>query len=294
MYSIVYGLFYLLSLLPWRVMFFLSDCIYVLVYYVFGYRKEVVAANLKIAFPEKTNKERKRIEKDFYHQFIDSFVETVKLISISEAQLKKRMKGNFEVVNALKGKKMKVQLHTGHFFSWEFMNLGCSYYLDYPFIGVYAPLKNEVFHKIIRKLRGRFGTILIPSTQFRTMFHQYADKEYALGLVADQSASNPNLAYWYPFFGKLAPFVTGPEKGAKRNDVAVVMADFHRVKRGYYETEFTLLTTEPNSFEEGKITSELIRFIEDAVRKRPSNYLWTHRRWKREFIEEDHRKLVIS
>lgn len=275
-------------------MYFLSDCIYVLVYYVFGYRKNVVAANLKIAFPEKTKAERTRIAKDFYHGFVDSFVESVKLISISKKELARRMKGNFEVVNELKGKKMKVQLHTGHFFSWEFMNLGCSAFLDYPFIGVYAPLKNEVMHRIIRKLRSKFGTILIPSTQFRTMFHQYANTEYAIGLVADQSASNPNLAFWYPFFGKLAPFVTGPEKGAKRNDVAVVMVDFHKVKRGYYEADFKLLTTDPKSFEEGKITSELIRYIEDAVHKRPANYLWTHRRWKREFIEADHRRLVIS
>ena len=90
MYQVVYGFFYLLSLLPWRVMYFLSDCIYVLVYYVFGYRKNVVFSNLKIAFPEKTEGERKRIAKDFYHGFVDSFVETVKLISISEKELRKR------------------------------------------------------------------------------------------------------------------------------------------------------------------------------------------------------------
>jgi KDO2-lipid IV(A) lauroyltransferase len=275
-------------------MYFLSDCIYFFVYYAFGYRKDVVFANLKIAFPEKTDKERERIAKDFYHGFVDSFVETVKLISISKEELNIRMIGNYEVLNELKGKKQKVQLHAGHFFNWEFMNLAASANSAFPFVGVYAPLKNEVLHKIIRKLRSQFGTILIPGPEFRTTFHQYADKEYALGLVADQSASNPDTAFWYPFFGKLAPFVTGPEKGAKRNDTAIVMVDFHKVKRGYYEAELTLLTTDPKSFEAGRITKELIQFIEAAVRKRPSNYLWTHRRWKREFIEEKHRKLVIE
>jgi KDO2-lipid IV(A) lauroyltransferase len=275
------------------VMYILSDCFYGVLYYIMKYRRDVVMQNLAIAFPEKSDAERKKIAKQFYHGFVDSFVETIKLISISEKEFRKRMDVNFEVINELYGRKMKVQIHTGHFFSWEFMNLACSLYSEYPFIGVYSPLSNEVFHKIIRKLRSQFGTILIPSTQFRTMFHQYSNTEYALGLVADQSASNPNDAYWYPFFGKLTPFVKGPEKGAKRNDTAVVMADFYKVKRGYYKAELTLLTTDPKSFEEGKITRDLIQFIEAAVRKRPANYLWTHRRWKREYNEEQHKHLVI-
>jgi KDO2-lipid IV(A) lauroyltransferase len=294
MYHIVYGIFYLLSLLPWRVMYFIGDGIYALVFYVFGYRKEVVMKNLLIAFPEKTEKERLRIAKDFYHNFIDTFIETIKLLSISSKEFDKRCTANAEVVNDLYATGQSVQLHTGHFFNWEFGNLSMGKTYLYPFLGVYQPLSNKIFNRLIIKLRSKFGTILIPVPEFKTSFHQYTKEPYALGLVADQNPSNPNNAYWVPFFGKMAPFVKGPEKGAVRMNTAVVMVDYYKVKRGYYRMEYTLLTTTPKEFKEGEITKKLIEFIEACVRKRPSNYLWSHRRWKYEFDEEKYGKLVIK
>lgn len=294
MYYIIYGLFYALSLLPWRVMYFIGDGIYVLVYYIFGYRKEVVTKNLLIAFPEKTAQERTRIAKDFYHNFIDTFIETVKLISISPKEFDKRCIRNIDNINALKVTGQSVQLHSGHFFNWEFVNLGMGKSLSYPFIGVFQPLSNKAFNRLIIKLRSKFGTILVPVPEFRTSFHQYTKEPYALGLVADQNPSNPNNAYWIPFFGKMAPFVKGPEKGAKRMNTAVVMVEFYKIKRGYYKIESTVLTTTPKEFAEGEITKKLIEYIEGCVRRNPANYLWSHRRWKFEFDEEKYGKLVIK
>lgn len=295
MYYLVYGLFYLLSLLPWRVLYFIGDGIYALVYYVFGYRRQVVMKNLFIAFPEKTEKERLRIAKDFYHNFIDTFMETIKLLSISPKNFDKHCTvKNIETINNLKPTGQSVQLHTGHFFNWEFVNLGISRNTNYPFIGVFQPLSNKAFNRLIIKLRAKFGTILVSVPEFKNAFHQYTKEPYTLGLVADQNPSNPNNAYWVPFFGKLAPFVKGPEKGAQRMNTAVVMVDFHKVKRGYYEIECSLLTTTPKEFKDGEITKKLIEFIEAAVRKNPSNYLWSHRRWKFEFDEEKYGKLVIK
>lgn len=294
MYHIVYGLFYLLSLLPWRVMYFIGDGIYALVYYVFGYRKVVVMKNLLIAFPEKTEQERLRIAKDFYHNFIDTFIETIKLLSISSKEFDKRCTANSEVVNNLHATGQSVQLHTGHFFNWEFGNLCMGKHYLYPFLGVYQPLSNKIFNRLIIKLRSKFGTILIPVPEFKTSFHQYTKVPYALGLVADQNPSNPTNAYWVPFFGKMAPFVKGPEKGAKRMNTAVVMVDYYKVKRGYYKMEYTVLTTTPKEMADGEITKKLIEFIETCVRKRPDNYLWSHRRWKFEFDEEKYGKYVIK
>jgi len=293
MYKLVYGIFYLLSLLPWRVIYLFSDFAYFLLYYVFGYRKQVVMGNLQTAFPEKTEAERKGIAKQFYRQFADNFIEVIKLISISKKQLEKRLTGNFEVLNNLYKTGVNVQLHLGHFFNWEFANLAVSNSCIYPLVVVYMPVKNQVFNRIFYNLRRRFGAHLVAATNFRNEFAPYSKDRYVLGLVGDQNPGNPDDAFWSPFFGKLTPIVKGPEKGAKINRTAVVMCKFHPVKRGYYKIHFELLTMQARDMPDGEITKKMLAFIEDAVREHPATYLWSHRRWKWEFNEEKHRRLVI-
>ncbi|MDB5230346.1 MAG: lipid biosynthesis acyltransferase [Chitinophagaceae bacterium] len=294
MYYVVYGFLYLLSFLPFRALHILSDFFYLIMYYIVGYRRDVVMNNLKIAFPDKTNRERKKIAKEFYKNFIDSFIEMIKLLSISKEEFDKRMTGNFEVVNDLYASGQSVQIHTGHFFNWEFMNLGSGRNVKgYKFIGVYMPLKNKTFNRLIVKLRSRFGSVLVPATAFRSAFLTIRKEPYVLGLVGDQNAGDPTQAYWHPFFTKMAPFVKGPEKGARNNNIAVVMLNFYKVKRGYYNASFELLTTTPKEMPEGEITKRLIRYIENSIKEHPANYLWTHRRWKWEFDPEKHKHLVI-
>ncbi len=275
-------------------MFILSDGLYVLMYYVIGYRRKVVRQNLLIAFPEKTEKERTRIEKDFYKSFTDTFIETIKLVSISRKELDKRFVVNGEVLNDLFSTGQSVQMHSGHFFNWEILNLGASANSLYPFIGIFSPLSNKIFNRLIIKIRSKFGSILIPTNEFRTRFHQYSDKPYALGLIADQNPVDPSQAYWVSFFGRLTPFLKGPEKAAKSRNTAVIMVDLQKVKRGYYKTELTLLTTNPKDTPPGFITHKLVQFIEESVKKRPQNYLWSHRRWKFEYDNEKHGSLVIN
>ncbi|MBN9298685.1 MAG: lipid A biosynthesis acyltransferase [Filimonas sp.] len=291
MYYIVYGLLYLVSLLPFRVLYFISDIFYYLLYYVIGYRKDVVMNNLKIAFPEKTDAERLKIARKFYSQFVDNFIEMLKLLSISKKTLEKRFKVNIEVLNDLKGKIDKVQVVTGHYFNWEFANSAVGHTSLFPFIVVYMPVKNKVFDKLVYKLRSRFGTILVPATAFRTNFHQYIKDEYALILVADQNAGHVDNAYWLPFFGKMAPFVRGPERGAIKNNTAVIYAHFYPYKRGYYTAKLELITTTPREYAEGELTKILVKKVEDSVKEIPSSYLWTHKRWKWEFDPTKHKAL---
>lgn len=293
MYYLVYSFFYLLSLVPWWIMYRISDGIYFLIYYVFGYRKEVVINNLLIAFPEKTEKERIRIAKDFYHQFVDTFLETIKLISISEKELNKRFVCNYEVMNDLFDSGKNVQLHAGHFFNWEFWNLAYSANSLYPLIGVYIPLSNKVMDKIIFKMRSRFGTILIAGDKFRTQFHNHINKRYALALGADQNPGNPQASYWLWFFGRLTPFITGPERGSFSANPAIVFSTFYPIKRGYYRSELKLITIEPNTLQKGELTKLYRDFLEEQIKLRPSNYLWSHRRWKFEFDESKYGNLVI-
>lgn len=200
LYYIIFPIFYLLSLLPLRILYLLGDGIYVLVYYVFGYRKKVVMSNLNIAFPNKTEKEKTRIAKNFYHSFVDTFIETIKLISISKKQFLRRLDFDPTLLNELLKTGQNIQLHSGHFFNYEFMNLGFSIYKNqYNWLGVYAELGNKAFDKIILDMRGKFGTTLVSTKDFKTKFHQYTSKPYILGLSADQNTHNPHNAYWTNF-----------------------------------------------------------------------------------------------
>jgi KDO2-lipid IV(A) lauroyltransferase len=284
-----------LSLLPLRVLYLFSDFIYFLVYYCFGYRKEVVMTNLSIAFPAKSEIEKTRIAKDFFHLFIDTFIETIKLISISEKEFLKRFDFDSTLLESVQKNNQKIQLHSGHFFNYEFMNLGLALHKNsHQWLGIYAQLSNKAFDEIIYDMRSKFGTTLISSKNFRNKFHQYTSSPYMLGLAADQNTHNPNNAYWSTFFGKKTPFVKGPEKGAKTMSTAIVMVYIYPVKRGYYKMETSLLTTEPNNTNTGFITNALVKFIEEKIQQHPANYLWSHKRWKHEFDAEQYGHLVID
>ncbi len=294
MYQLIYFFVYLISLLPWRLLYFISDIIALLLQHVFKYRAKVVQQNLAIAFPLKTAKERQKIANDFYQQFTDSFIETFKLISISDKNFEKRFSSNAEVLHKLYASGQSVQIMAGHFFNWEFANWGAAKYGQYPFIAVYMPLSNPHFNKIILKLRQRFGSIMIPATNFKSQFHKYANQgAYAMALAADQNPGNPLSAYWVPFFGRLTPFVKGPEKGALLNNTAQVFVHFYRVKRGYYHSEYEVMTTSPNYFKDGQLTALFVKTLEEKIKANPANYLWTHRRWRYEYDAKKHEKLVV-
>ena len=264
-------------------------------YYVFGYRKSVVFKNLSIAFPEKSEAEKVKIAKGFYKLFIDTFIETIKLISISKKSFCKRYEFDDSLLTQIQNTNQNIQLHTGHFFSYEFVNhVFAIHKRDYNWLGIYSALSNKAFNKIMFDMRGKFGTTLISSREFRSSFHQYTSKPYMLGLAADQSTSNPSNAYWVDFFGKKTPFVKGPEKGARAMNTVVMMINIYPFKRGYYKIESSLLTTEPNSLPQGFITKSLANFLEEKIKEHPSNYLWSHKRWKHEYDAEKYAGVTID
>ena len=295
MYFIIYSFCYLFSLLPWRIMYLLSDIVAFILQRVVKYRVEVVKQNLAIAFPNKTLLERNKIANDFYRQFTDSFIETFKLLSMSDKTFMKRFSSNSEVLNDLYKTGQNVQIMAGHFFNWEFANWGVAKYGKYPFLAVFMPLSNKVFSKLIYDLRARYGSILIPATNFRSQFHKYANEgSYAMALAADQNPGNPLQAYWVNFFGRLTPFVKGPEKGAKLNNTAQVFVHFYRTKRGYYHSHYELMTISPNYFKDGQLTALYVKVLEEKIQANPSNYLWSHRRWKYTYDAALHENLLVK
>lgn len=295
MYKIIYAFFYLLSLLPWRIAYVISDFMAFILQYIVKYRAAVISKNINIAFPNKTIAEKNKIIKNFYHNFTDSFIETIKLISISNSEFEKRFTSNVDVLNKLYESGQSVQVMAGHFFNWEFANWGVSKYGKYPFIAVYMPLSNPNFNKLVLQMRERYGSIMIPATQFKTQFHKYANQgNYAMALAADQNPGNPMSAFWVPFFGKLTPFVTGPEKGAKLNNTAQVFAYFYSTQRGHYHLQYEVMTTAPNYFKDGQLTALYVKMLEEKIKQNPANYLWSHKRWKYDFDPQKHGILVVD
>ncbi|HMH34991.1 MAG TPA: lysophospholipid acyltransferase family protein [Puia sp.] len=287
MYYLVYGFFYLLSLFPLWMLYILSDCVYGLLYYVFGYRKKVVMDNLAIAFPEKTEAERKKIAKAFYHNFVDNFIETLKLLSASSAFFKKHfVLENPEVYEQYYSQDRKCQLHLGHNFNWELASITVPFYTAYTFIAVYMPIENKIFERLLKHLRSRTGTIMLPATSMSKSILPYREKRYLLALVADQAPGDPSKAYWLNFFGRPTPIVRGPERGASAGNIPAVFAEIHKVKRGYYSARLELGDENPRLLPEGELTRRYIGFLERSIKQYPAMWLWSHRRWKHGWKEE--------
>ncbi|OLY93905.1 KDO2-lipid IV(A) lauroyltransferase [Cnuella takakiae] len=286
MYYVVYGFLYLLSLLPLRVLHLLSDFFYVIIYHLAGYRKKVVLQNLAIAFPQKTEAERKAIAGRFYRNFCDTFIEMIKLLSASNGFINRHFVFDKKVFDELYAKGKRCQIHLGHNFNWEVGNLAVALNIPHTFLGVYAPLGNKVFDRLIRKLRSRTGSVLLPATEMRTALMPWRNQLYALGLIADQNPSNPSKAFWVPFFGKPTAFFSGPENGARLADIPVVFCYFTKVKRGYYKGDFFLAEEHPAALPKGVLTYRYIQFLERVISESPDMWLWSHRRWKHEWRPE--------
>jgi KDO2-lipid IV(A) lauroyltransferase len=286
MFYIVYGLLYLISLLPFFVLYRISDLFFVLAYHLMGYRKDVVRKNLLIAFPEKTEQERIKIAKQFYKNLIDTFIETIKLLSISDKAFAKRAKIDFTEINPLIAKGKNIQFQMGHQMNWEYGHWVLALKMTIPWIGVYMPIKNKVLEKLFYKIRNKGNTILVAKNQFKNQVHTLFSQQYTIGLMSDQNPGQPITGYWLNFFGRPVPFISGPDKAAIKNNTAVVFVKFVKLKRGYYRFEPTVITEEGGSLAEGMLTRAYRDFLETTIREQPDNYLWSHRRWKFDYSTE--------
>jgi len=284
MYYLIFPLFYLISLLPMWLLYGLSDVLAFLLYAVIRYRRGVVTTNLKIAFPEKTDREREAIAKSFYRNFTDSFLETIKLISATPEFLRERfVLDNPGVLEEFYTRGQKVQLHMGHLFNWEIPGVAMPLWTRYTFIVIYMPIENKAINRLYLYLRGRLGTVLLPATNMQRSILPYRNKQYMLTLVADQVPSGPERSYWLNFFGLPTPFVKTPERGARIANIPAVFVRIYKASRGHYRAELTTISDQPASLPEGELTRRYRQMLEDAIRQQPASYLWSHRRWKKTF-----------
>lgn len=275
------GFVYLLSFLPMPLLYVIGDLLLVVLYYGLGYRTGVVRKNLQNAFPEKTAKELKKIERDFYRHLCDIVMETVKSFSISAGSLRKRMNVlNPELLEALRQKNRSLIAVTGHFNNWEWAAMSLPMHSRYYPQGIYLAIKNPVVNRFMIRSRSRFGIDLL---EVRTLFdemQQRSDRLTISGFIADQSPSGPYKAYWMNFLNQETAVATGSEKYSRLYEMGVVFGKITKVKRGYYTLEYVLLTENTATLPEGELTKRHTALLESLIRETPANWLWSHKRWK--------------
>jgi len=272
---------YLLSLLPMRAVYAVSDFMYIVVFYGLKYRRTVTETNLRNAFPEKSEQEIQAITKTYFHYLCDLMLETFKTLTISEKEALRRCKfHDTSLFNRLHEEKKSIIIVLGHLGNWEWAGASMTLDTDYQLYVIYHPLKDKNFDRLIYKMRTRFGTKLIPmKNTLRDMIKNKAEIS-ATAFIADQTPSTPANAYWTTFLNQDTPVFEGTEKVATMMKYPVVFAWLKRTKRGYYEIYTELLVDNPVGMQYGEITEKFTRRLEDEIRAQPETWLWSHRRWK--------------
>jgi len=282
MYYILLPFIYLLSWIPFPLFYGVSDLMFVMIYYVFGYRKKVVGQNLRNAFPGKSEKEISAIMRRFYRSFCDVLLETFKTLTISERSAIKRCQLTPEALrlfNRYADENKSIIIVMGHFGNWEWAGNTFSLQCRHHLYVVYHPLSNKHFNGLIYRMRTRFGTGLIAMKDtFREMVQHKAELD-ATAFIADQTPA-PDSAFWLTFLNQDTPVFQGTEKIARKMNYPVVYARVERVKRGYYQISAETLFDEPGKTTEGEITAAHTHALEKDIERQPESWLWSHRRWK--------------
>lgn len=285
-YYLIFFFWYLLSLLPLRVLYFISDVLFVPLFYGLKYRRDIVHRNIAGSFPEKTEEEILKIEKEFYHFFCDYVVETIKLFSMSKKQMMKRMtfSGLDEVRAELdKAGKKCCFVCLGHYCNWEYV-ASLQYWFPEIHCGqIYHPLYNKAFDKLFLRLRGQLGGESIPmkETLRRLVTLSRGEKKVMIGFISDQAPGWEGMSHWTKFLNRDTAFFQGTERIGRRLDAAVYYLKVTRVKRGYYHASFELLTLHPAELPEYRLTDMYSEHLEQQIKEAPAYWLWSHNRWKR-------------
>lgn len=275
--------------LPLKIQYFFSDFIFLIVYYIVRYRRDVVKTNLEKSFPEKTEKERNKIAWKFYRHFCDYIIESVALIGMNANEITKRYKySNIELVNNLYDRGKGIILAIGHYNNWEWY-AGLQLHTKLQIVGIYKPLSNPYFNKLIISLREKFGGHAISITSSLKHMMEYHNQHILTitGFLTDQRPMAKYIEYWTTFLNQETPVLLGVEKIGKKLDYAILYGHTRKLKRGYYTTEFTLLCENPRETKDYEITEMHTRALEKTIREKPEYWLWSHRRWKhnRQLIE---------
>ncbi len=278
----------ILGIIPFRVLYIISDFFAFFLYRIIGYRKKVVFENLKNAFPEKSENEIKKIAESTYKNLSDITLEGFKAFTMSKKRIAERYKiTNGDMILSYYKMGKSVMLLGAHYNNWEWGTNALPVHLDFSeqsiksnIVIIYKPLANKAIDKYMKRVRKKTGAVLVSLHESGYYFKKYVNKNTGFVLIADQNPSNKNKSVWVNFFGRETPFLRGAEILSRKYDLPVLFGEVSRVKRGYYEYKFHLITEKPAELNNGEITKLYAEKLEEIIRKQPENWLWSHRRWK--------------
>lgn len=293
LYNIIYGIFYLVSKLPYRALYVISDIANLVLYHIVRYRRDIVRRNITSAFPEKSLEECISIERGFYKWFCDYFVETVKLMSVSRQELLSRIefRGIDKIVECFdRGQTCAGIL--GHYGNWELLSATGLVIKKHPeaVIGlIYHPLRSQLFDRLFINMRQSMGGVCVPKKDILRYLVSFRSQNLMnlFGYIADQAPRYRNIHLWLPFLNHDTPVFTGAERIMRKMNNAVFYIDVERPERGKYIYTFKLMTDKPGEMPEFEITKKFFVMLEQTIRREPRFYLWSHNRWKRTREEFD-------
>lgn len=282
-FYIAYAIIWLISLLPLKVLYLLSDLAYQLVYHITGYRKRVVRDNLRNAFPEKSNEEIEVIAKKFFRHFCDFLIESIKTIHLSKKEINRRFSyKNPELFEQYYQKGQSIVLVSGHYGNWEWM-VDFPSKVKYDTLAIYKPLQNEKFDRLVLNIRKKYarGSEMVAMNDIyrRILESEKAKKPIITWFLVDQTPPR-NYPFRISFMNREVPFYTGPDKIAQKFGHAVVYMKIMKQKRGYYQVEFIPVSDTAPQSDEFEIVRRIVKTLENTIREQPEYWLWSHRRWK--------------
>lgn len=274
-------IFKIVSYLPMGVLYVISDVLYLIMYYLFRYRLQVVQENVALAFPEVDQKTRDKIIKAFYHNLSDFMMETLKGMTISAKEINRRVIiEEKEAIEKYFREGQSVIIMTSHQFNWEWLLFACCLQLSAPMNPVYKLLNNGYFDRLMFKTRSRFGSRPIEMQETLVEVVRRKGVLSGFGLIADQIPLPDAEKYWAKFLGRETAFFVGSEKIAHMTKYPVVFAGIKKVKRGHYRVYFENIAAPPYDKKGHEILDNYIEKSEKILREQPASWLWSHRRWK--------------
>lgn len=293
LYNIIYGIFYLVSKLPYRALYVISDIANLVLYHIVRYRRDIVRRNITSAFPEKSLEECISIERGFYKWFCDYFVETVKLMSVSRQELLSRIEfRGIDKIEECFDRGQTCAGILGHYGNWELLSATGLVIKKHPeaVIGlIYHPLRSQLFDRLFINMRQSMGGVCVPKKDILRYLVSFRSQNLMnlFGYIADQAPRYRNIHLWLPFLNHDTPVFTGAERIMRKMNNAVFYIDVERPERGKYIYTFKLMTDKPGEMPEFEITKRFFAMLEQTIRREPRYYLWSHNRWKRTREEFD-------
>lgn len=280
-------LLYPISRIPLRVLYRFSDLCAYLLYHVFKYRRGVVKANIDASFHDLDEKERLEIEKRFYVNFCDHFIETIKLYSMTEKELQTHITADYAEIERILAANQNCHIYLGHQFNWEWANAHLASTLKgVKVVVAYKPLANRSFNNLMLRIRSRYGSRMVSSKNMKKEMEAHNKDQHVLVLVADQNPKVPKKSFWTSFLSQRTAFTSGTELYTASHKTPLLFAELIREGRGHYRFVLTSIFNFTKPYKTGILTAIFTEKLENTIRSNPENYLWSHKRWKHIYSNE--------